>query len=1576
MTAVGRAVFPLTTAQRSVWDSEALSDGARNYVAQYVEIVGELDADVLAQACQIVIAETEVALLRIGLRDGEPVQWVDDATRCAVARIDLTDTADALEWMTAEYYRDTDIIDRPLTSSALIRLSDTRHFWYSRIHHLAVDGFGGYFITARIAEVYSALADGAIPEKFRGASMRRLQELDVEYRNSPRHDVDRKYWQDRPGRTVRPLTGRRDAHSDPDAVNVPGELAGWSEQALASAAGRYAASPAQLLLAGACAFVAGLFDSDISIPVSARTTAELKNSAGMVANSVPLGVEITTGTTCAELVERVSLAVVGALRHQRYCYTDIRRDRGIHPDVRQPFGPVVNVMLFDTGLRFGAADGGYRILSSGSVEGLHFNIYRTGSDAPLSVDLIGNSDYYDRDRLRDIHTRFLAYLGRFLAAEPNAPVLGIDLLDSAERALLREWAGARCESDSATTLVSLFDAQVRRTPDAVAVEFAGNQLSYAEFARRVRQLARWLIDRGVGPDTLVGIGLRRSIDLLVAVHAVTVAGGGYVPVDPDQPAERIRQLVDIARPLCVLTGAELDLGDSVRQIRLDRLDLGGYSGLPVTDGERLRPLRPQHIAYVIFTSGSTGTPKSVAVPHAAIVNQLRWMQAEFALEPIDRVLHKTPITFDDSVCELFWPLHTGARLVIARPGGHLDPGYLLDTIRAQRITIVHFVPSMLAAFLEYLGAPARPICPSLRWVLVAGEALSPKLAVRAGALLAPLYNLYGPAEAAVHISGRPVGDSAEIPIGRPVFDTCLRVLDRWLRPVPVGVTGELYAAGVQLARGYLHRPGSTAERFVADPFGTGERLYRTGDLVRWNDSGELEYIGRTDFQVKIGGVRIELGEVEAALRAYPGVAQAVTVVRESRLIGYVGAAGSAAPDGAAVRRFVADRLPAVLVPATVVVLDEFPLTPSGKLDRGALPTPVLAAHRAARSPAEQALCDLFAEVLGVERVGIDDDFFELGGQSLLATRLASRIRTVLGVEVEMREIFDAPTVARLVERLPSRAPSRPPLMRVREPGPVPLSLAQRRLWLLHRLEGASATYNMPIALVLHGPLDVAALAGAIQDVVVRHEPLRTVLAESDSGVPEQRVLDIEIEVPIVPAADTTEVRAVVDQLARYPFDLAAELPFGAAVVRRSESEHVLVFVVHHIACDGWSLAPLGRDLGTAYAARAQGLAPDWAPLPVRYADYALWQQWALGTETDPDGVISRQLDYWRRELAALPAELPLPTDRPRPAAPSGRGEIVSFTIPSGTRDGLRQLVRGRAATESMVLQAGLATLLSKVGAGSDIPLGSPVAGRNDEALHDLVGFFVNTLVLRTTIPVDATFGEVLGQVRAKALAAYENQDVPFDRVVEALDAPRSAARHPLFQILLVFQNNEVAALNLPGIRVYGYPAATGASRFDLTFDITDQGAGGYDGTIEFATDLFDRETVVALACRYVRLLQTVAATPDIAVSEIEIGEAAAEFGETATAPVPQEYSRPVFRAPNGPAERIVAEIFADLLGVAQVGADDDFFALGGSSFSVLQLVSRANAQGVEFSSPDVFDERTVARLAAIGTRPVRALGRP
>ncbi|RJO70987.1 non-ribosomal peptide synthetase [Nocardia panacis] len=1531
--------FALSPAQSALWYAQRIRPDVPLTVAQYVEIHGDLDVGRLLYAIERFGAETEVGHVRLVEIDGVPHQFIDPRRRPGWARIDLRAEADphaaALRWMSEHAAAPIDLENDPLTTNAVLRTGDSDYIWYARGHHIVIDGYGAMNALTRTAEIYTALEDRAEPVVSRATPLAELYAGESDYRETRRFHTDRDYWAAElagAGEPANLAMGGTPARPEVDRRHVSAVLSAPTTAAMAEAAATFGATDPTLVVAALAAYVGAVTgDPDVvlSLPVSARTTVALRRSAGFVSNVVPIRLRRTASTTIRELVKAAEVKITGALRHQRYRSDDIRRDCGYSRDARGFFGPMVNIMLFHQDLRFGNLLGSLRVLSTGPVEDLSMNLYNGVGDR-MYLDFEANPRRYGQQEVAAHHGRFLDFFNRFLAAGPDAPAAAIPVTTDDERELvLRTW-NATATVPQRGTLVSLFADRAAGCPDAVALEFGAQSLTYRELDQRANQLARLLVARGAGPETVVALYLRRSVELVVGMYAIIKAGAAYLPLDPDHPAERVEQILRRAAPIGVLTAAAdgLPLPEHICRLALDTLDTDDLDDGPLTDAERIAPLRADHPAYIIFTSGSTGRPKGVAVTHAAIVNRLRWMQHEYPLDGADAVLQKTPAGFDVSVWEFFWPLQVGARLVIAAPDGHRDPDYLARVIAEKRITTVHFVPSMLSVFVTDTDVRG---CSGLRRVFCSGEAL-PAATVRdfRAALPEPeLHNLYGPTEAAVDVTYWPcAGEPQSVPIGAPVWNTRTYVLDAGLRPVPPGVAGELYLSGIQLARGYLGESRLTAERFVADPFVPGARMYRTGDLARWQlVGGALEYLGRTDFQVKIRGLRIELGEIESALLADERVARAVCVAHNGTdLVAYLVAAPGADLDTAALLAGLRRTLPAYMVPAVLQELDELPLSPNGKIDRRALPAPAAPAHagRSGAAPVtavELVLAGIFATVLDQpeDEIGVADSFFDLGGNSLSAARAVARINAALGAALTIRDLFETGTIAALTERFATHNPvtTSPRLVAAARPERIPLSPAQQRLWILNRFAEHAAAYNMPLAVRLDGPLEVAALRAGLVDVLDRHESLRTTFPDSPTG-PYQLIhpaVDIPLTTDPVEVAES-EVAGLIAEFACYGFDLRDQAPVRAALYRTGPQRHVFLLVLHHICGDGWSIAPLARDLMTAVAARVSGTAPQWTPLPVQYADFALWQRELLGEESDPASSLSRQLDFWRGALAGLPEQLDLPLDRPRPARRGTGGGRVDFVIPAEIHRAAVELAAGRGVSMFMVLHAALAALLARLCGGADIVVGTPIAGRSDPALDELVGMFVNTLVLRTEVDPAAGFDRMLDVARETDLNAFANPDVPFERLVEAVNPERSAARHPLFQVMLSYDHAPRLRVELPGLRAEVLPIETEIAKFDLRLEVRD---GPADGPLQaefgYATDIFDEQTVRSFARRFVAVLGAAVAAPHRPLGDIDILDRRERANLVPIAGSPAEPSLTLARLLTDTAERVPDRIAVRHLGV-------------------------------------------------------------
>ncbi|MGH3738456.1 MAG: amino acid adenylation domain-containing protein, partial [Micromonosporaceae bacterium] len=1530
---------PLSYAQSRLWFLSQLDARGATYNTPVVlGLSGDLDRGALAEALRDVIVRHESLRTVFPAVDGEPYQRVLDADELEwelpVQRVAAADLAEAVDQagryafdLTAEIPVRAWLFEPEPGAGA--ELLPGECVLVLVVHHIAGDGWSIGPLGDDLSAAYAARAGGVAPEweplpvQYADYTLWQREVLGDESDPASLLATQVEYWREAldgaPEELALPAERPRPAVASHQGHTVPFEVPGAVHQRLVALAQAEGVTPFMVLQAALAVTLSRLgagVDVPIGSAVAGRTDEALHELIGCFVNTLVVRLDLAGDPEFRQVLARVRETGLGALAHQDVPFERLVEELAPSRSLaRHPLFQVVLTMLKPSSVSRDIIESAVELpgvavrtlFASRPAARFDLDVLvgevfdEQGAPAGLRGTVTVAEDLFDAPAA----SRFASWFARVLSAvtaTPGVRLHHVDVLDAGERdRLLVSWNDTAVEP--AGTVLERFAARVAATPDAVAVVADGVEVSYRELDVAVNRLAHHLRGMGVGPESVVGLALPRGIETITGLLAVWRAGAAYLPVDVSLPVERIAFMLADAGVAWVLgtrdTIDELPAGRRVRMVAVDdALTEAMLAGYP----ETAPPVSVDAagLAYVIYTSGSTGTPKGVAVTHASIANYVGSVPARLGWgEPGARYGLLQPQVTDLGNTVVFTSLATGGVLHVLDPESVTDPDAVASSLREHGIEHVKVVPSHLAALTAAAGVEA--LLPARSLVLGGESAPAPwvrELVAEAGER--GVFNHYGPTETTIGITTAPLTAEAVaggvVPIGSPIANTRLYVLDGNLAPVPVGVTGELYAAGAGLARGYVARPGRTAERFVACPFSeSGERMYRTGDLARWTPDGQLAYAGRADEQVKVRGYRIEPGEIESVLTNHPDVARAAVVAREDtpgdrRLVGYVVPAEDSV-DEAQVRAYLAQRLPEHMVPGALVTLSDLPLTGAGKLDRKALPAPDLASRTGSRGPAdarEEALCAAFAQVLGVETVGVEDSFFDLGGHSLLAVRLVSRIRAALGVEVEIRTLFDAPTVAELAQLIGdgSGDPARPALATRPRPERVPLSYAQSRLWFISQMEGRSATYNVPAAMRLTGPLDAAALGAALRDVIARHEALRTVFPSAD-GEPYQRILDVselhaELPVRQVTAEQLTDA---VEQAGRYAFDLSVEVPIRAELFQTGPHVHALVLVVHHIAGDGWSVAPLGRDLSVAYAARARGVAPEWEPLPVQYADYTLWQRELLGDESDPDSLMSRQVDYWRELLAGAPEELALPADRPRPAVASHRGHTVPLRLPAEVHARLVALARAEGVTPFMVLQAALAVTLSRVGAGLDIPIGSAVAGRTDEAVEQLVGLFLNTLVLRADLSGDPEFRQLLARVRQAGLGALAHQDVPFERLVEELAPSRSLARHPLFQVVLTMVNPSSvsrdtveSAVELPGVAVRTLFASRPAARFDLdvlvgeVFD--EQGApAGLQGTVTVAADLFDAPTASRFASWFARALSTVTATPGVRLREVDVVDA-------------------------------------------------------------------------------------------------------
>jgi amino acid adenylation domain-containing protein/FkbM family methyltransferase len=1486
--------LPLSFAQERLWFLDRLEPGSTAYnIPGAWRLGGALDGAALERALGEIVRRHEVLRTVFAEVDGSPVQVVAPFGGFALPVEDLSDLGEAdreaavRQRFGEEARRGFDLSAGPLFRAALLRLGAEEHVLLLSMHHVVSDGWSMGVLFRELSALYEAYREGResplpdLPVQYADYAVWQREQLAGEV-------LDRQlsYWKERLGGAPEllelPTDHPRPAVQTYRGAAVQVELSPELLERL-QALGRSEGATLYMTLLGAFQVLlsryAGSEDVVVGSPIAGRTRGEVEALIGFFVNTLVLRTDLSGDPSFRETLRRVREATLGAYEHQEVPFERLVAE--LQPERSLSHSPLFQVMftLQDIG-GGGAALPGLEVSGAGAaMEIAKFDLSLTLAATPrgLRGGLSYSTDLFERGTVE----RMLGHLERVLeqvAADADVRLSRLELLGDEERArLLALGEGAAPEFPRAT-VDALFAQAAAAAPEAVALAWDGGRMTYAELDARANRLAQHLRRAGVAAGTRVGVCLERGPEMVVATLAALKAGGAYVPLDPAYPAERLAfMLADTALPVLV---TESRLADRLppHDARVVLVD-GDAAAIAAESADALGAgTDPEAAAYVMYTSGSTGRPKGVEVPHRAIVRLVRG-QDFVSIDPSDVFLQLAPASFDAATLELWGPLLNGARLAI-HPAEQPTVESIGRALAEHGVTVL-----WLTAGLFHLVVEERiEILRGVRQLLAGGDVLSVPHVRRVLAELpeTALINGYGPTENTTFTCCHritSVDDGSSIPVGRPIANTYVRVLDAAMQPAPVGVPGELYAGGAGLALGYLDQPELTAEKFVADPYLPGARLYRTGDRVRWQADGTVEFLGRVDTQVKIRGFRVEPGEVEAVLRAWPGVREAAVVVREDtagdrRLVAYL--AGEGAAD--AVREHLRGQLPEHMLPAAFVFLDELPLTPNGKLDRKALPAPDFAPaeerYVAPRTPVEEVLAGIWAEVLRLERVGVEESFFDLGGHSLLATRVVSRIREVFGVELPLRALFEGPTVAELAGRVEemrrAELPVLPPVVPTERTGVLPLSFAQERLWFIDRLEPGSATYNIPAALRLAGALDAAALERALGEIVRRHEALRTTFAEVDSS-PVQVIspfggfaLPVEDLSALGEADREAAVRRRVGEEASHPFDLSAGPLFRAALLRLGTEDHVLLLSMHHVVSDGWSMGVLRRELSALYAAYREGRESPLPELPVQYADYAVWQREQLAGE-----VLNRQLAYWKARLADAPALLELPTDHPRPPVQTYRGAAVPVELSAELLERLQALGRSEGATLYMTLLGAFQVLLGRYAGSEDVVVGSPIAGRTRGEVEALIGFFVNTLVLRTDLSGDPGFRELLGRVRQETLGAYEHQEVPFEKLVAELQPERSLSHSPLFQVLFTLQNAEGGAGALPGLSVSGVGAAMEIAKFDLSLTLTAT-AQGLRGALNYSTDIFERGTVERMVGHLARVLEQVAADADVRLSQLEL----------------------------------------------------------------------------------------------------------
>jgi len=1494
--------FRLSPQQKYLWSLQQ-DDLATPYRAQCAVLIeGPLDIKLLEAALQAVFARHEIFRTAITCLSGMtiPLQVITESSTVSIDHQDLCSrepreqaaVLDSLFQAGAQSPFDSD--KNPFATISLATLARDKHILFVAASAFCADAATLAIFVRELSNSYSARVRG---ETLTPAP---LQYADVaQWHNELLESADTRagtaYWRKQDLVSVPalnlPFERRRSGtqHFDPRALalGIEPDLTA----AIHALARHYDISAPVFLLAcwqtllwrltGQPHFIVG-------IACDGRTYDELKDTPGLLAKSVPLQCRLQGQAHFSELLKQVNESTRGVLEWQEYFAWD-SLPRSNSNGEATPFFPL-SFEFDERPMEYRAGDVTFTIQRLQTCTE-RFTLKLTGiqTEDLLSTEVHYDSNAFCLEDIKRLVERFQTLL-ESAAGNPEASLGELEILSAPERQrLLVEFNDTQTDYRTKRCIHQLFEEQVQCTPNNVAAAFGDVRLTYAELNARANQLAHYLQTLGVRSEVPVAICMERCLEMVVGIIGILKAGAAYVPLDPAFPKERRAFiLADTRAPLLLTHRRVVQDGPAAPRVRVVCMDSEGETIARESDENPSSKTTDRNAAYVIYTSGSTGQPKGVIVEHRGLVNAVNWLAETLELSARDRCLLKTPITFDAAGREIFPILTAGGSLVVAEPDGHRDCGYIAETIRNENISVLHCVPSFLRLLVEE-AAFEGPL--ALRAVMCGGETLPPEVVARfhhgSGA---SLYNVYGPTETIIDSAYglcERSGAHSSVSIGRPIPNARIYIVDDMLRLVPIGAAGNLYIGGVGLARGYLNRPDLTAEKFIPDPFGgdPGARLYNTGDLARHLPDGGIEFLGRADHQVKIRGFRIELGEIESVLRQHPAVRESIVVAEEDppgekRLVAYVVARRELSPTGNELRSFLNAKLPEYMVPAVFVPLDALPLMPNGKVDRRALPAtgrtrPELEkGFVAPRTPVEELLADIWAQVLKIERVGIHDNFFELGGHSLLATQAVSRMREAFAVEIPLRRLFEMPTVTGLAESIEVarraghnlRAPA---ILPVPRDGNLPLSFAQQRLWFIDQLEPGNAAYNFPAAVRLKGPLNVAALEQSLNEIVRRHEVLRTTFATVD-GCPVQVIAPtLTVRPAVVKLQELSErereaeVQRLVIEEARLPFDLARGPLLRVTLLRLAEEEHVGLLTMHHIVSDGWSTGILIREMAVLYEAISCGRFSLLPELPIQYADFAHWQrQWLQGE------VLETQLTYWKRQLLGAPL-LELPTDHPRPAVQSFRGSHQSLLLPKQVGEGLRALSRQEGITLFMTLLAAFQILLHRYTDQDDLIVGTPIANRNRLEIEGLIGFFVNTLVMRTDLSGNPTFREVSQRVREVCLEAYAHQDLPFERLVEELHLERSLAHNPLFQVMFVLQNAPVQALGLPALTLSPVEVDSGTVHFDLTLHIADT-EQGLIGTLAYNSDLFEAATITRMLGHFRILLEAVVANPERRLSDLPL----------------------------------------------------------------------------------------------------------
>ncbi|WP_276373759.1 amino acid adenylation domain-containing protein [Archangium gephyra] len=1490
--------LPLSFAQQRLWLEDQMAPGGISYnMPLALHLRGRLDTAALRQTFEALLARHESLRTSFPVIEGQPTQHIHSSSEWTFPMEQLGHLPEhermneALRLAKEEARIPFELSKGPLLRARLLQLHPDESVLLVTMHHIISDGWSLNTFFSELGALYAA---------FSAQAPSPLEPLPLQY-------VDYSLWQRQwlQGEALEQLLSFwKQQLADLPPLELPTDrprpavqtnrgayllmqLSPELSASLRSLCQREGVTPFMALLATFQVLLSrysGQRDFAVGSPIAGRTRTELEDLIGFFVNTLVLRARLQPGASFRQHLASVQRSTLSAYEYQDIPFEKLvevlqpQRDPSRSPLFQVMFAlqnaPAMEMQL--SGLTMEPLE----TLGGSSRFDLEMNL--TDSLQGFHGNIMYNTDLFDEVTVARMATHFQVLL-EGIVANPDAPLASLPLLNPEERQrLLVEWNSTSTSYPADSSIHSLFSLQASLHPDSLALEFDSERLTYSQLEARSNQLAHHLRSLGVGPDCFVALFLERSPSLFVSMLAALKAGGAYLPLDTSYPQERLALMLRDARPRLLLTSEALASSlpaSDVPTVLLDSLSLSSLPSSPPPSSTL-----PLHLAYAIYTSGSTGQPKGISIPHRAVVRLVR-DTTYHSFSSDERIAQLSNASFDAATFEIWGALLNGGTLVGLPRDVILSPSSLAEQLASKRVSSLF----LTTALFNQVAQHAPTAFSHLRSVLFGGERVDPS-SVRKVLQHGPpqrLLHVYGPTENTTystwHLIEHLPEDASNVPIGIPLSNSTAYVLDASLQPVPVGVPGELYVGGEGLARGYLFQPALTAERFVPHPFSAspGERLYRTGDVVRQLPSGAIDFVGRADTQVKIRGFRIEPGEVEAVLLKHSSVRECVVLAREDspgdrRLVAYAVPHAGLTLEASALREYLQQTLPDYMVPSAFVVLEALPINPNGKVDRKALPVPDASQltsenYVAPRDPTEELLASIFAQVLGLPRVGVHEDFFSLGGHSLLATRVTSRIREALQVELPLRALFSSPTVAGLAEHVKqARSASLPPLLPAPRHAPLPLSFAQQRIWLDDQLQPDSPSYNVPLAMRLSGSLDLAALESSLQELLSRHESLRTSFTVLESQPVQVIAPHLELSLPLVELSELPEpsrsqrLQELLTAEARKPFDLRRAPLLRCTLVRLSASEHVLLVTMHHIVTDGWSLDVFFRELNTLYAAFSSHQPSPLPALPLQYADFSLWQRQWLQGET-----LERQLSFWKQQLAGAPPVLELPTDFPRPAIPSGRGAVELIQLSPALLEALKKLSHQEGTSLFMTVLAAFQLLLGRMSGQEDICVGTSIANRTRTELEGLIGFFVNALALRTQLSGVPTFRELLRRVRASTLEAYAHQDVPFEQVVEAMQLRRDPRFPPLFQVKFNLQNMPSSRLSLPGLQMETLEGEWDMARYDLHL-FMHEAEGALHASLLYSSDLFRASTARRMLTHLGQLLEEAASRADAPLSSLSM----------------------------------------------------------------------------------------------------------